>query len=179
VSVSTPTARTDYAGLPIRPGGPVIDDTWSQVAGNVHHAYARGALRIGLYSGEDAITSTSGTYEQPDPVDALSAVWRPLRVATGSTYRLRLHVYGKDLDVRITAYDARVSGGGSLGTAEASCGASAEWADVLLSLDAADVLDSGDPIPIALTLEIKTSSEGAGLYHAHVAADVLTTATLP
>lgn len=179
MSVSTPTSHTELATLAIRPGGPIVDGTWETMAGNAHHAYARGGARIPIYWGDDAITTSSVTYAQPSPIDELTAVWRPTRVTVSDRYRYTLYVYGVDLDVRVTTYDATVSGGGSLGTETLSCGATAEWASVEVAIQDTSALSGGVPIPLAITLEIKTSSTTAELYQAYAVGRVLTTAYLP
>jgi hypothetical protein len=180
MTVLVPTTRTILTGLPIRPGGKVVDSTWETMAANAHLAYARGSVRIPLYWSEDGISASSASYIQPAPLDGITAVWRPTRVTIGARYRITLHVYGVDADVRATLYDATVGGGGSLGTEVASCGGTAEWATAAIAVQDTDALDgSGDPIPLGLSLEIKTSASIAEVYAIHAVATILTSATLP
>ena len=180
MSVIVPTTRVDLTGLPIRPGGKVIDDTWQTLAQNAHLLYARGSVRIPIYWGDDAITTTSTSYVQPEPLDGITSTWRPTRLTANDRYRITLHVYGVDATLKITAYDATPSGGGVIGTSEAACGSAAEWSSSVLQVTAANVIDgSGDPIPIGLSYELKTSATTAEVYAIHAVATILTAATLP
>lgn len=180
MSVVVPTSYTELRGVKIRPGAPIVDDDWETISQNLHHLYARGSERQPVFWGSGGISTTSTSYVQPEPLDAITAVWRPTRVTDFDYRRHTVHVYGVDADVRATLFDPTVGTNATVDTLEVSCGSTPEWATESFRVVDADAVDgSGDPIPLALSFELKTSATTAEVYQIHVVSQILTAATMP
>ena len=180
MSIITPTTYTNVRGLAIRPGGDVIDDPWATMVGNVHQMYSRGTVRIPIFGDDSPITTASTSYVQPEPLDGLTAVWRPARVTASDLYRITVYAFGKRTVFQSRVFDATVGGGGSLVTPTVVFGANYEWKLTTINLSASDVIDgSGDPIPLGLSFQVRAAFGTCEILAIHAVATIIDTSALP
>lgn len=177
MSVNVPTTYSPVVPLEITPGEPILSPTWVEQVERLHYLYARSGTRIPLYWG-DGVTTTSATFERPGDLSGLTGVWRPTRVTSQPLYLLAVLIYGDDVDVRVTTTDARLGLLSTLNLTTVSCASGGQWQTALVALTPAQAVAAGEPIPLGITLEVKTTGATGLLYQAQAFASILDGVTL-
>lgn len=180
MSVSLKTEYVAPSILDTLPGKPIIAQWWLDLIQNANLVYARGGVCQPVYAEDGPITTTSTTYTQPDPLDALTVVWCAERPDSAGEYRIEVRAYGVDGDLRCTLFDPTVGTNAQVAQETVAFGTTPAWASAAFAIAEGDAFDGGESIPLALSFELRETGTGpAEVYQIDAHHEFLLASELP
>lgn len=185
-----PTSYTAPTYTDVIAGASIEAVDWTEEIEGLHHLWSRAGARVPLYlRTDDPFEITSTTYTRTDAGTTTSRdltvqtgvlqLSRPIVVSSASQHRLVLAVYGQNVDVRATVFAP--DGNTTLGTIDASCGGTWQWATGTLDISDVNALEGGSAAnpyrTLGVDLQAKVPSTGTGFLWQALAHDAIAVAS--